>query len=71
MTDIREITLLELLIIIWQKLKKCLCELFRFIKLTVCASVKYFWVLIASMIVFLGVQLQQVEKKIIKYLVFL
>ena len=52
MTDIREITLLELLIIIWRKLKKCLCEIFRFIKLTVCLSVKYFWVLMASMVVF-------------------
>ena len=52
MTDIREITLLELLIIIWRKLKKCLCEIFRFIKLIVCLSVKYFWVLMASMVVF-------------------
>ena len=43
---------MELLIIIWRKLKKCLCEIFRFIKLIVCLSVKYFWVLIASMVVF-------------------
>ena len=44
MSDNREISLFELLIMMWRKTKKGISNLFCFIKSSLCLSVKYFWI---------------------------
>lgn len=52
MSDNREISLFELLIMMWRKTKKGISNLFCFIKSSLCLSVKYFWIVIPVMILF-------------------
>lgn len=52
MSDNREISLFELLIMMWRKTKKGISNLFCFIKTSLCLSVKYFWIVIPVMILF-------------------
>ncbi|EFI17085.1 conserved hypothetical protein [Bacteroidetes oral taxon 274 str. F0058] len=54
MSDNREISLFELLIMMWRKTKKGISNLFCFIKSSLCLSVKYFWIVIPVMILFVA-----------------
>ena len=52
MSGNKEINLFDLLIMFWRKVKHLSIKTFIFLKNVLCLSIKYFWIVIPSIIIF-------------------